>query len=328
MTRPNPPSPIGGVSVTRDMGDDTGAHGTADVAGLVADTDGALSATEPPRGSHAGSSSSPCLLVAPPHVLDRSTRMAVPAATHIAAPLLLDMARDLDDDETATVASATDTGVVIDTDPNPVTTDILADEHISLFLRHARRRAEDTVAGLVMDAAPPDTNTGVVVDPTPGVAAPVVAVAPTTDVDVGTADGALPGVADFDPTPAGRDRDEVAVVAPDGADFFEPTSIDSAWARGSDATAAMPIGTVLVDGVSDRGLSTDAFADDVLFASADDDFAPLVWGDSDAVTASSATAARKRKGRGKANHVAKDERKRQRRAAFLFTTQGSTEAGT
>ena len=57
------------------------------------------------------------------------------------------VARDPGDDETATVASATDTGVVIDTDPNPVTTDNIADEHISLFLRHARRRAEDMVAG-------------------------------------------------------------------------------------------------------------------------------------------------------------------------------------
>jgi len=207
--------------------------------------------------------------------------MAVPAATHVAAPLPLDVARDPDDDETTTVAPATDTGVVIDTDPNPVTTDILADEHISLFLRHARRRAEDTVAGLVMDAAPPDTNTGVVVDPTPGVAAPVVAVGPATDVDVGTADGTLPGVADFDPTPAGRDRDEVTVVAPDGADF-EPTSIDSAWARGSDATAAMPIDTGrVVDGVSYGRFGTGAFADEVL---ADDvvDFDPhSAWDDGD-----------------------------------------------
>ena len=256
----------GGASVTRGTCDDTDAHMTPDVADLVADTDDALSTTEPPRDSHAGSHSSPCLLVAPPHVLGRSTRMAAPAATHVAAPLLLEVARDPDDDETTTIAPATDTGVVIDTDPNPVTTDILADEHISLFLRHARRRAEDAVAGLVMDAAPPDTNTGVVVDLAPGVAAPVVAVGPTNDVDVGTADGALPGVADFGPTPDGRDRDEVTAVAPDGVDF-EPTSLDSAWARGSDATAAMPTDTGrVVDGVSDRGYGTDTFADEVLFA--------------------------------------------------------------
>ena len=102
--------------------------------------------------------------------------MAAPAATHVAAPLLPEVARDPDDDETATIAPATDTGVVIGTDPNPVMTDILADEHISLFLRHARRRAEDMVVDLAMDAAPPDTHTGVAVDPTPGVVAPVVAV--------------------------------------------------------------------------------------------------------------------------------------------------------
>ena len=54
-------------------------------------------------------------------------------------------------------------------------------------------------------------------------------------------------------------------------------------------------------------------------------------GDGDEVTAAlrDATAAvRKRKGRGKANHVAKDERKRQRRATSLLATQGNTEAGT
>ena len=143
-------------------------------------------------------------------------------------------------------------------------TDIFADEHISLFLRHARRRAEDTVAGLVRDAAPPDTNAGVVVDPTPGAAAPVVAVGPTTDVVVGTADVALPGVADFDPTPAGRNRGAGTVLTPDGADF-EPTSPGSASARGSDTTAAMPIDTGrVVGGVSDGRFDTDAFADDVL----------------------------------------------------------------
>jgi len=47
-----------------------------------------------------------------------------------------------------------------------------------------------------------------------------------------------------------------------------------------------------------------------------------------AVTTSSVTAARKRKGRGKGNHVAKDEQKRQRRAALLLTMQENTEADT
>ena len=47
-----------------------------------------------------------------------------------------------------------------------------------------------------------------------------------------------------------------------------------------------------------------------------------------AVTTYSVTTARKRKGRGKGNHVAQDEHKRQRRAAFLLTTQENMEAGT
>ena len=38
--------------------------------------------------------------------------------------------------------------------------------------------------------------------------------------------------------------------------------------------------------------------------------------------------ARKRRGRSKQAHVARDERKRQRVAALLLTTQGNTEAGT
>ena len=51
-----------GMSVTRDMGDDTGAHGTADVAAPVVDTDVTLSATDPPRDPQ----SSRTLLVSPP----------------------------------------------------------------------------------------------------------------------------------------------------------------------------------------------------------------------------------------------------------------------
>ena len=101
----------------------------------------------------------------------------------------------------------------MDADPNPVTTDVLTDEHISRFLRHARRCAEDTVSGLAVDTAPPDTSTGVAIGPTPGVATPVVVVGPNTDGDVGTADGALPCDDGFDPITTGSDRDEVTAVA-------------------------------------------------------------------------------------------------------------------
>ena len=40
------------------------------------------------------------------------------------------------------------------------------------------------------------------------------------------------------------------------------------------------------------------------------------------------TATRKRKGRGQHDNAAKDERKRQRRAALLLTLQDDAEAGT
>ena len=50
--------------------------------------------------------------------------------------------------------------------------------------------------------------------------------------------------------------------------------------------------------------------------------------DDDAVAAPPVAATRKRKGRGKHNCVARDERKRQRWAALLPTPQDNTEAGT
>ena len=86
----------------------------------------------------------------------------------------------------------------------------------------------------------------------------------------------------------------------------------------------MPVGTgQVVGGVSGGGLDTDDFADEAL---SDDvvDFDPSsAWDDGDEGTASSATVTRKRKGRGKANHVAQHERKRQRSAASLLAAQGT-----
>ena len=129
----------------------------------------------------------------------------------------------------------------MDADLSPVTTDVLTDEHISRFLRHARRCAEDSATGLAVDIAPPDTNTGVAIGPAPGVADSVVAAGPTTDGDIGTADGALPYADDFDPIVAGSDRGGVTTVASDGADLA-PTSPDLTSTRGGDTTAAMPVG--------------------------------------------------------------------------------------
>jgi len=144
----------------------------------------------------------------------------------------------------------------------------------------------------------------------------VVAAGPTTDMDVGTADGLLPGVADFDAASAWGAGDEVTTEIPDGADF-DPTSLGSAWGDGNDATT-----------VVNRGSGIGASADDDFLDNVVDFDAPLVWGGRDAATASSVTAARKRKGRGKHSSVAQDERKRQRRAALLLATTGDTAAGT
>ena len=120
-------------------------------------------------------------------------------------------------------------------------------------------------------------------------------------------------------------------MAPDGADLG-PTSPNSTSTRGGDATATMPVDTgQVVGGMSDGGFGIDDFADEVL---SDDgvDFGPnSAWDGGDEVTAalpSSATATRERKGRGKHNNVARDERKRQRRAALLLATAGDTTTGT
>ena len=167
------------------------------------------------------------------------------------------------------------------------------------------------MADLAMDDAPPDTNTGVVMGPIPGVATPVVVVGPTTDGDVGTADGALPDDDDFDPIPTGSDRDEVTAVAPGGADL-EPASLDLASTRGSDTTTMMPIDTGrMVDGVSDGGFGTDDFAGEVLSDDDAVDFDPhSAWGGGDEVTAALPRVKRKRKKSHKARDTRKDQRRR------------------
>ena len=222
----------------------------------------------------------------PHHGLDRPTPAAALATTaHVAAPLPLDVARVPDVGAVAAVTHTTDTGVVMDADLSPVTTDVLADEHISRFLRHARRCAEDSATGLAVDIAPPDTNTGVAIGPAPGVADSVVAAGPTTDGDMGTADGALPYADDFDPIVAGSDRGGVTTVASDGADL-EPTSPDLTSTRGGGTAAAMPVGTGrVVDDVSDGGSGTDYFADEVLSDGVADFDPHSAWDDGDEVAA-------------------------------------------
>ena len=94
--------------------------------------------------------------------------------------------------------------------------------------------------------------------------------------------------------------------------------------HGRDATAAMPIDTGrVVDGVSDRGFGTDAFADEVLFADVVDFDPHSAWDDGDEVTAALpdgahtatttvvATGAKRKRGHRK--HVTQDARKHQRR---------------
>ena len=143
--------------------------------------------------------------MATPPMAGQSTQIATLTATHMAASFPLDMTRDAEEGATAAAASVTETGMDVDSDPNPATTGLLADEHISSFLLSIRRRADGEVPGLVLEAAPSDTRTGGAAYPTPGVAAPVIAADSDTDIDVGTAGGLLPDVVDFDPTSAWGD---------------------------------------------------------------------------------------------------------------------------
>ena len=114
------------------------------------------------------------------------------------------------------------------------------------------------------------------VDPAPGVAVPVVAAGPTTDMDADTVDGLLPGVADFGPASAWGDEDVVTTTIPGGADF-DPTSLGSAWGDADDATT----GVITADPGTDIDVGTagDLFPDVV-------DFDPHpAWDDGDGVTA-------------------------------------------
>jgi hypothetical protein len=87
----------------------------------------------------------------------------------------------------------------------------------------------------------------------------------------------------------------------------------------------MPIGTGgVVDGVSDRGLGTGAFADDILFADVVDFDPNSAWDGGDEITAALpdgaptvattvATTGAKRKRKQKQRHTVQDARKHQRR---------------
>ena len=170
------------VPVIHGMCDDTVARMTADVATPVVSTDDALSAADPHRNAPAGSCSASRLSTTTPPTAGQSTQTTTPAATHLTAPSPLDMTRDADDGATAATASAADADMDVDTDLNPAATGLPAAEHISSFLLHIRRCADDKAAGLVLDAAPPDTGAGVAADSAPGVAVPVIVADPTTDI--------------------------------------------------------------------------------------------------------------------------------------------------
>ena len=70
-------------------------------------------------------------------------------------------------------------------------------------------------AGPVLGAAPPDTGTDMAVGTAPGVAAPVAAADPATNMDIDTADDLFAGVVgDFDSASVWGDGDEATAVMP------------------------------------------------------------------------------------------------------------------
>ena len=86
-----------GVLVTHGMCDDTAVHITADAAAPGVGTGIVLSTTGPHRDTRARSYSAPRLSMATLPTAGQSTQTATPAATHLAAPSPLGMARDTDD---------------------------------------------------------------------------------------------------------------------------------------------------------------------------------------------------------------------------------------
>ena len=188
-------------SVAHAMGDDVAVDMTTDVAAPAGDADGTFGSAHPHRGTRAGSCSASHLsTMATPPTDGDTTETAAPAAKTVAASPPPDMTVGTADGATAAAAFAVDTGVDVDTDPDPAATAPPATEHISSFLLHIRRCADDKAAGLVLDAAPSDTGTGVAVGSAPGVAVPVVTTDPAADMDVDTADDLFDGVVNFDPT--------------------------------------------------------------------------------------------------------------------------------
>ena len=113
--------------------------------------------------------------------------------------------------------------------------------------------------------------------------------------------GDVPGGVGTDPSPTG--------AAPPSTEFITSFLLHVRQQAADRAVDPTP-GATAPDGVSQLPPPANSVADD------------------GAVAASPVTATRKRKVRGSCNHVAKDERKRQRRAASLLATQGDTEAGT
>ena len=111
-------------------------------------------------------------------------------------------------------------------------------------------------------------------DASPGVAVPVIAGGPTTDMDVGTADGLLPGIAGFYPTSAWGGGDGVRqryLVVPA---LIQPRLIRPAWGDGDDATAA-------ISAWGDGDETTTAMPDGAGFDPTSLDSA---WGDGDGAT--------------------------------------------
>ena len=75
--------------------------------------------------------------MATPLTASDSTETATPAAANPAAPFPPDMTGGTANGATATAASVADTGVDVDTDPNPAATALPAAEHIPSFLPSA-----------------------------------------------------------------------------------------------------------------------------------------------------------------------------------------------
>ena len=186
------------------------------------------------------------------------------------------------------------------------------DMEIGTFIAYIRRRAADDATATAASTAE------------------TLATPPSPGVNVDATEGATAHAASA--AAVSFESSDIGVFSPPAADDATMPTASAAATLADSPFLDVAVGTA--DGATATCTTTDVPpTDDTADDAAADTHASAVDADAQVGCAPVATplvaAARKRKGRGKHNRAAQDERKRQHRAALLLATQGNnTEAGT